>query len=154
MIIVLGMDNTGKSTLTQSLAKELNGEVVNSMGPGTEKEQQQWVIKQVCDNLRNGNNLIHDRFTCFEEMVYGKVLRGGKSNFSLQDNYYVDLVKSMKPIIIYARPPREVIFNFGTREQMEGVIEHSEKLLEAYDELIREMRSLGWTILQYFGYSP
>lgn len=149
MIIVLGMDNTGKSTLTKKLAEILKGEVVNSMGPGTQAQQRDWVVSQVNRNLEPNSNYVHDRFTCFEEMIYGKVLRGGVSNFTLQDDPYVNLLKSIKPIIVYARPDNNTIFNFGDREQMEGVIDNSQKLLEAYDELIREMRSLGWTILQY-----
>lgn len=150
MLIVLGMDNTGKSTLTKKLAELSKGKVVNSMGPGSQSEQRDWVVTQISKSLdKGGTSFIHDRFTCFEEMIYGKVLRGGVSNFSLQKDPYVNLLKSIKPVIIYTRPDDKTIFNFGDREQMEGVIDNSKELLKAYDELIREMRSLGWTILQY-----
>ena len=48
MIIVTGMDNTGKSTLVDKLAEEYNLTKVKSMGPEfTRDEKNLWIMDQI-----------------------------------------------------------------------------------------------------------
>lgn len=130
-IIILGMDNTGKTTLSKELAQHLGYTHVNSLGPKAS-------ISEMCDYmdfvLDSDEPMVIERFCFFEEMVYGKVLRN-RSKFSWENSLYALKLRVANPLIIYCRPPKETIFQFGDREQMEGVIEQGEKLLAEFDDL-------------------
>lgn len=145
MIIVTGMDNSGKTTLAKQLSEELEMKVVKSTGPIPAAEQKEWVINQISG--ADERQAIFDRFPLFEEMVYGKVLRG-KTNFKYGDPYF-KLLRQINPLIVYTRPSTEKILQFGEREQMEGVIEKAEKLLTAYDEFIFKLMSDCWRVIPY-----
>ena len=135
-IIVLGMDNTGKTTLCNQLAEALGYQHVNSLGPKVSP----WEMMNFIEHTMKSNQpMILERFCFFEEMVYGQVLRG-HSNFDW-NSVYLNLIREAQPLIIYCRPSRERIFNFGDREQMEGVIEQKEKLLAAFDDLYFKLPS-------------
>lgn len=129
-IIIIGMDNTGKTTLSETLSKELNLKLIKSTGPKVTKS---FMVSNMLENLESSEDLIFERYNLFEEIIYGNILRG-ESKFSLEDYIYNETIKH-KPLIIYCRPSKEKIFDFGSRDQMEGVIEEKEKLLKAWDEL-------------------
>lgn len=129
-IIIIGMDNTGKTTLAETLSKELNLKLIKSTGPKVTKED---MVSNMLENLESSEDLIFERYNLFEEIIYGNILRG-ESKFSLEGFVYSQTILH-QPLIIYCRPSKEKIFNFGSREQMEGVIEEKEKLLEAWDKL-------------------
>ena len=155
MLIITGMDNSGKTTLVQQLLKELNRnpfqeeryKVVNSPGPVSKELQEGWVLAQLTLGAEERATNIYERFPLLEEVVYGSVLRDNPL-FEYGDAYF-KLLKKENPLIVYTRPSREKIFNFGDRHQMEGVIEKSTELLAAYDDLIFKMLSEGWRILIY-----
>jgi len=128
-IIVCGMDNTGKTTLCNSLEAKTGFKVVPPMGPGFSKEI---MMDNILLYMNKWESVIFERFSIFEEMIYGKVLRG-KSKFDYSD---IISVQKYNPVIVYCRPPKDVIFNFGDRSQMDGVIEQKEKLLKEWDNLI------------------
>lgn len=140
-IIVVGMDNAGKTTLCNELAHKLSATHVEPMGPGFTREA---MLDNILLYMNRNENVVFERFSIFEELVYGKTLRG-KSKFSADD---INLIKKYKPIIIYCRPSNDVIFNFGNRAQMKGVIEQKEKLLKAWDSLIYDTLS-GFKIIKY-----
>lgn len=149
-LICTGMDNSGKSTLTKQLIERFNGvELRHSPGPEPHKVQEDWLRKQIVDNgeLQDGKDIVYDRFAPFEEMVYGPILRSG-SLFDMEDTS-VRMLKLFRPIIVYTRPPRGHILNFGDRPQMDGVITHGELLLNSYDELMFRLMAEGWTVLVY-----
>lgn len=54
-------------------------------------------------------------------------------------------------MIIYCRPPVEKILNFGSREQMAGVIERAERLIKEYDRLMFNVivRKFEYPVLVY-----
>lgn len=148
MLIFTGMDNSGKTTLVGKVAKDLGRPVVKSMGPNyTVDEKHIWLLDQMTRERAFPGSVIFDRFLPFEEMVYGKVLRGDPI-YSLDDPYMKSL-KDLNPTIVYTRPSSEVIFNFGDREQMEGVIEEKVKLLMAWDDLMWGLKARGWDIRHY-----
>ena len=134
-IIIIGMDNTGKTTLAETLSKELNLKLIKSTGPKVTKVA---MISNMLENLESSEDLIFERYNLFEEIIYGNILRG-ESKFSLEDYIYKQTILH-KPLIIYCRPTKEKIFKFGSREQMEGVIEEKEKLLEAWDKLYLKLQ--------------
>ncbi|MDE2098834.1 MAG: hypothetical protein KGL39_16395 [Patescibacteria group bacterium] len=133
MIIVEGMDNTGKTSLTQYLGHRYGLPVIHSEGPRGVIESFKWVESAM--NLHK-NNIIYDRFPLVSEEVYGVVLR----NYSVFDNPPGEELRhrlvGAKPILIFCRPPLDVMGRFGEREQMEGVIENSIQLSQRYEEVI------------------
>ena len=140
-IIVCGMDNTGKTTLCNSLSVKTGFKVARLGGPGSSRES---MMDDILLYMNDPKSVIFERFPIFEEMVYGKVLRG-KSKFNYSD---LEAIRKYKPAIIYCRPSDDVIFNFGSREQMKGVIEHKEKLLKEWDNLIIDTVT-GFKIIRY-----
>ena len=143
-IIVLGMDNTGKTTLCKELAERLGYEHVNSLGPKVSKEE---MAQFIDDHLADEKPMIFERFCFFEEMVYGEILRG-ESKFHWDGPYHYK-IQDANPLIIYCRPSRKKIFQFGDREQMPGVIEESEKLLGAFDDLYFSLMGHGLFVITY-----
>jgi predicted ATPase len=147
MIICTGMDNTGKTTLCNKLKIHYGLELKKSPGPISYPEQKEWMMEQALNSLVSNEEVIYDRFSFMEEMVYGTVLRNG-TLFDFNSEV-VKAVAATRPQIIYTRPPRKKIFNFGDREQMKGVVDQKEELLNAYDELIFNMISKGWLVHVY-----
>ena len=148
MMIFTGMDNSGKTTIVQKTAKKLGLPVVKSMGPDhTKDEKHIWFLDQMTREKAFPGSVIFDRFLPFEEMVYGKVLRGDHI-YSLDDPYMKSL-KDLNPTIIYTRPHSSTIFNWDGREQMAGVIEQKEKLLAAWDDLMWGLMARGWDVKVY-----
>lgn len=141
-IIVLGMDNTGKTTLSKMLSKELNYKIIESKGLYLNKEE---IINYLLENINKDNN-IFERFSLFDEMIYGKVLRN-YSKFEINGDFYKK-IKDKKPIIIYCRPKNKDILNWQNREQMKGVIDNSLKLIEEFDKLIlnikKDFKIINW----------
>lgn len=148
MMIFTGMDNSGKTTIVQKTAKKLGLPVVKSMGPDhTKDEKHIWFLDQMTREKTFPGSVIFDRFLPFEEMVYGKVLRGDPI-YSLDDPY-MKYLKDLNPTIIYTRPHSSTIFNWDGREQMAGVIEQKEKLLAAWDDLMWGLMARGWDVQVY-----
>lgn len=148
MIIVTGMDNTGKTTLVQELSLQLNIPTVKSPGPELSvNEKKLWVMDQLAREDTVPSGIVYDRFMPFEEMVYGLVLRG-ETPFTLNDSLLAEL-KNRRPVIIYTRIPREKILEFGDRYQMDGVEDAAEKLLAQWDELMMNLMTTGWSVIIY-----
>jgi len=147
MIVVEGMDNTGKSTLVESLTGKFGLKYYKSPGPDVGRAyQMRWVEERIGDS---DNNIIFDRFPLISEEIYGTHLRG-YSNFEKE----VDLYKNFKergPLIIYCRPPMEEVISFKDgREQMEGVVENSIQLLLMYDQWFTEkIVERAWNLTSY-----
>jgi GTPase SAR1 family protein len=141
-IIVVGMDNTGKTTLVNQLSEYYDCESIKSLGPGYSRQE---MIEEVKRKMDLPGMKILERFSIIEECIYGNVLRNNPK-FSLDD---MDWIRDYDFIIVYCRPEDEVIYNFGEREQMEGVIEQREKLVKAFDDLIIELSRRGFVVIPY-----
>jgi hypothetical protein len=136
------MDNTGKTTLVEQLSQYYGCESIKSLGPGYTRQE---MIDEVKRKLELPYRTILERFSILEELVYGNVLRNN-SKFSIDD---MDWLRDYDFIIIYCRPEDEVIYNFGDREQMEGVIEQRVKLVQAWDDLVVELARRGFVVFPY-----
>jgi len=143
-LLILGMDNTGKTTLAKELSTALNIKVVNSLGPNATKEEMENFI---LENVMSPEDLIFERFSFFEEMVYGKILRDG-SKFSFKSPIFKNILNSDVEII-YCRPDKGTIKNWKCREQMPGVIDESDKLIKRYDKIIRKVKKHGIKVIKY-----
>lgn len=137
------MDNTGKTTLVRDLRDLLRVESITSPGPNFTKEE---MYNNIENNLLKDDLVIIERFSPIEEIIYGKILRG-YSKFSFKELYTIN--KKYHPVFIYCRPKKEDIFNFGERDQMEGVIEKSRKLLKGFDNLYIKMLQNDFDIIRY-----
>ena len=142
-IVIIGMDNTGKTTLVNDMKNILNIESIKSPGPNFTKEE---MYEEIITDLSKEELVILERFAIVEEMIYGEILRDNPK-FNFED--LMQIKEKYNPIFIYCRPKKENIFNFGDREQMEGVIEQSKKLLEAFDNLYNRMIQNEFDIFRY-----
>lgn len=149
IIIVEGMDGTGKTTLVQQLAYRLEiqpRKFVGSLGPSDDYRQvlidrTRSEIAELETASAKGRPIkrIYDRFPLISEAVYGPVLRGRNCFGGL---YYPlrSRLLSLKTMIIYCRPEREVIkANVQKAPQMRGVLEYFDELLDVYGELFTEL---------------
>jgi len=142
-IVIIGMDNTGKTTLVNDMKNILNIESIKSPGPNFTKEE---MYEEIITDLSKEELVILERFAIVEEMIYGEILRNAPK-FNFED--LMQIKEKYNPIFIYCRPKKENVFNFGDREQMEGVIEQSKKLLEGFDNLYNKMIQNEFDIFRY-----
>ena len=141
-VIVVGMDNTGKTTLVNQLSEYYGCESIKSLGPGYSREE---MIDEIKRKLDLPGMKILERFSIIEECVYGNVLRNNPK-FTIDD---MDWIRDYDFVIIYCRPEDDIIYNFGDREQMVGVIEEKDKLVKAFDELMIEISKRGFIVIPY-----
>lgn len=145
--VVVGMDNTGKTTVVKHLSEYFeNTPWTKSPGPVSREEQMDWMKSNI--ELSKSDWMIFERFPFFDEQVYGKVLRG-KSNFNLNDEDMVELFNDNNVIVIYCRPPKETILDFGDRPQMDGIIANAGELINAWDELMLEVINRKLPVVTY-----
>lgn len=140
-IVLFGPDNSGKTTLGKSLAKDLNGEYLPPLGPATLIAQSSYIYTY----LEESGILIFDRFPVIEEEVCGNIFRG-KSNFK-----NIPFEQFLKPIdlFIFCNPGIEAILNWGEREQMDGVKENIISLYAGYSEWFKKLKDAGLKVVEY-----
>lgn len=148
IIIVEGMDGTGKTTLVQQLAHRLDmkpKKFVKSSGP--DEDYKLTLVASTTSEIyeletasAEGRSIkrLYDRFPLISEAIYGSILRGHNC---FGDRYYSlrSRLLALKTVIIYCRPEKDVIQNNVQQvPQMSGVLEHFDELLDAYDKLFLE----------------
>jgi len=149
IIIVEGMDGTGKTVLVQQLAHRLEikpRKFVGSLGPSDDyrlalvsRTRSEITELEIASAEGRPIKRLYDRFPLISEAVYGSVLRGHNCFGGL---YYPlrSRLLALKTVIIYCRPNRDVIqANVQQGPQMSGVLEHFGELLDAYDKLFVEL---------------
>lgn len=146
IIIVEGLDHTGKTTLCHKLLQELQGSYLIHAYKPTEL---MYPVEENVIFLNNHQGLcIHDRHNVFSEFVYGPILRG--SNVMEQGYSFEDWMGKMANscIVIYCRPSAKIISEtINNREEMDGVQDNFGELLVAYDDLM-------WRLMQYNQRTP
>ena len=122
MIIVEGPDGAGKSTLIQTLVKDLGLPIaprVVSKDAEVLVDLSQWVD----ENLNRGfQKTIFDRHRLISEPIYGPVLRkqqqpGFTDRHRMSD--WMFRFYNLEPILIYCLPPIEVV-----KKNIEGDVEN------------------------------
>ena len=140
IIIVEGMDNTGKTTLIEKLHKNLGFPIIKSLGNATQEAHVGWLIDLLHKHEENDHVLV-DRCPLISEFVYGPLIRHRNVMWSIAQDWWDELLK-IGVIVIYCRPSRDTILGTLTeREQMEGVVSQGTKLLDTYDELMISIRN-------------
>ena len=149
MIIIEGMDNTGKTTLVEKLSSLLGTNLLVRVRP---QDNQEAVSQSINLMKPDASNYVYDRCHIIGELVYGHMLRGG-SLLGDTSWHHLGMLCKISPLFIYCRPPKKYILQWGDREQMEGVIENSEKLLARYDYVMSAVRQyqeiFGGIFIQY-----
>lgn len=150
-IAVIGMDNTGKTFLCESLVKMFTFEgytcdSIHSPGPKTTEELMSFMDKYLLKNKYNHEVRIFDRFPIIEEAVYGKLLRGG-SRFD--DEEYNKETLGKIDAFVYCYPGMESILNWQDREQMDGVKENAEAIVDEYSNVIKQLIKEGHKVIEY-----
>jgi hypothetical protein len=102
------------------------------------------------ERTRKGENIITDRINLISDPIYGPICRG-KCSFNAEE--YQSLLNAfmlLKPVIIYCRPPRSMIRRqMAEHFQMAGVIENSDRILEAYDFLFANWYVANFEYITY-----
>jgi adenylate kinase family enzyme len=140
MIILFGVDNTGKTTLKNHLKEKFNLREEERYQTRPPQDYDDW-FKYVRDLLQRhienpDPQTIIDRLY-IDEHVYGPVLRG---RFGLTVNQRVALdilIDKLRPILIWCDiPTAEILKSFSEREQLMGVRENVVALKRKYPEVL------------------
>lgn len=136
MIILEGMDNSGKSTLAAKFGLEV---VHPGPAPKSYGEEQGFLDSQLRDARLP---IVMDRVTCISSQVYKR---------KVFDNRYMDYLRQMVGtphcLIVYCRPPDNVVLNFDTHnvkahdtpEHLARVKANARQYLESYDRLMQRI---------------
>lgn len=137
IILVEGMDNTGKTTLSKRLMQDLHSASFNFEYFHNEKKNcrlEALETAMACLEVGRRKNIIMDRFIISGEYVYGRKLRGKSLFTTIETEMYMRFLSTLSVAQIYCKPPINVVLsNLGEREQMEGVVENAKELYNTYD---------------------
>ena len=134
MIIITGVDNTGKSSLARHLSEEFGIAIAqryHTLPPTDGEEWYTWAKHQ----FEHKGELIYDRFF-IDELVYGPVLRN-KYVASIEQMAQLSTMLVIKqPLFIYTKLPLEKIQeDFAVREQYPDATVLG-KLLKKFERVI------------------
>lgn len=149
-IVVFGCDNTGKTTLCNSLVEKLNAkgydaEIAKSIGANKSVEE---YVDFMESNLEKENVVIFDRFPIIEEATCGRVLRNNDIFGKWESQDIMDLIDSVDTFI-FCYPGLFEVMNWGEREQMDGIKENVSKLIDAYNQMAIALVKIGAVVVEY-----
>lgn len=155
MIILEGVDNSGKSTVGRQIVDHMTTmtgnefDLIHSPGPLDKAAGMvKWLVNEL---LEENPYAIHDRVSLISDVVYAPVVRK-------QLSYYVEksiqqgmsqIIQDRPHLIIYCRPHMKTVLTNGGRDQMDGVIENHETLLKEYDVLMKRYQLKGFNVFEY-----
>ena len=142
MIIIEGMDNSGKTTLAKTLASHYNWPLEHS--PGYCSKMVDWAKSTL---LIQGHR-IYDRHPCISEQVYGPILRDKDEFKTPEGGKVMKLFIKKSPLIIFCKPPDSVIVD-DMGDQMKGVKYNSFNLIMAYNRLMAYLKYWGLLVYDY-----
>ncbi len=148
LIIVEGMDNTGKTTLIQRVSEDLKLLVMNNRKKPVNSDEMEKYLATV-SSLALEYPVILDRLCTISEPVYGQLRKTGPVIDKDTLFTHMKQMSLARPMIIYCRPPTGVVLNFGDRPQMDGVIEKAPQLLEAYDHSMNRLAQMGFKVVHW-----
>ncbi len=159
MIIVEGLDNSGKSTLVRKLAFSLSRASVVSVPPTQGIDAMRHFCFASVAHTNMYSSLIFDRHANISEPVYGPVVRDRDEIQLWQEdpNYiaagmytmFSALWNKRRPTIVFCDPGLASILEFGEREQMEGVIDNAEVLYHRYHNHMKRFELDGCRVIPY-----
>lgn len=132
MIIIEGMDNTGKTTLIQQLQKEFK---LPTARTGTYPRSLEDIIQW--HNWANAcpKQPIVDRHPAISDLVYGPIIRD--HTYSTQDEAFS---ARRHHFLVFCCPPLLTIRStYADREQMAGTHDNLDRLYYAYQDLMMNL---------------
>lgn len=150
MLICEGCDNSGKSTLVGRLSGDLKLLVINNRKrPASAKASRNYLMGVL--NLACQFPTIVDRWQPISEPIYGPICRDTRLlNFKDVESQHALTNVWVSPLVIYCRPREETILKFKEEiPQMEGVINHAPKIIQAYDDMMKWLPSRGIPVIRY-----
>jgi len=134
LIIVEGLDNTGKTTLVEELLKDIPT-LKHRPSIGNTHDPKQIADQAYHEAFLAPPGLISDRSRIISEYVYTPVLRARSLayDFEIWWSYIQRLVTRHHLIIFCRRDPLEILETFDERDQLPGVQEHLITLHHRYE---------------------
>ncbi len=134
MIIVTGVDNTGKSSLVRHLSEKFDIPIATRYHTLPPTDGEEWYI-WAKHQFEHEGELIYDRFF-IDELVYGPVLRN-KYVVSIEQMAQLSTMLVMRqPLFIYTKLPLEKIQeSFAVREQYPDATDLG-KLLDGFGRVM------------------
>lgn len=129
MIVILeGVDNSGKSTLAGKLAEALGYETQGSEGPPKYKGE----IEERIKRYLNRNYVIFDRHPFISNPIYDRAL--GRETEPISDEVS-DAFASTNPLMIYCEPGKRGLDGYNPNTDTESV-DHQKGIFKNYEMLL------------------
>jgi predicted HAD superfamily Cof-like phosphohydrolase len=146
IIIVEGVDGSGKTTLINKLQKDLNVITIKSPRPKDYQDCKDLLARTLL--LAENTNILCDRIGIISEPIYGPICRN-TLGFPPKSEAE-QMLKCMNPVIIHCHPSIETCEeNIKDNPQMAGVKEHLIKLHNAYDEWMGQLEHESVCVINY-----
>ncbi len=141
MIILEGMDNSGKSTL----GKKLGLTVIHPGAPPKTPEYEMILFDRQLKDAQRRHGIVYDRVTCISQQVYRR---------RLFDKWYMEpltqLLFTPGVVLVYCRPPTELLVDTAnhtkaehdTPEMLKLVEDNAHLFVESYDKLMQNLPHL------------
>lgn len=155
IIIVEGVDGSGKTTLIKNLREQTK--TYFWVASSSRRPQTVIQLRDAVHWLGQSSYLklpvVCDRYPVISEEVYGPILRDGSLLNQLGQRELGDVTEFLSfavDRIIYCRPPFEAIKeNLDKNKQMDGVLDKLPKLLKRYDDLMDSLRDDNIFVYHY-----
>jgi hypothetical protein len=138
MIILEGMDNSGKSTL----GKLIGLPIVNPGGKPKDEAQENLMMSEQLMLALLGSDVVQDRVTCISQQVYR-----GRVGDARYGGFAERMLCGYKVFLIYCRPPTDVIMDFSGHvikdyedpADVDRVMRSAHHLITSYDKLMSKL---------------
>jgi hypothetical protein len=159
LILVEGLDNTGKTTLVTDLAHRYPElQMRPSIGNKHDLEQ---ISRQAYDEAYLlSPYVLADRSRIVSEWVYNPVLKTRPTAYSFRTwmTYIAGFVQQSQYVIYCYRPVEHIMKTFDERDQLSGVVENLQLLSHRYDQIMAmidflfELDGQHNTAVMYYNY--
>ena len=138
IIIVVGPDGSGKSTLCQELSNQFGMPIKSFSYPKTQEEKNE-MFDMYIEEIENNDNVIYDRFA-YCEWVYGPVMRD-KTYISYEQLTYLEIMLLQKGAIIFYcyNEPRTLMERCKQRGENYIPLDKLKEIKERYDFLMKTL---------------
>lgn len=148
-VVLEGPDNAGKTTLAKRLREQVTGlEYFHPGGAPANTDAEIGCLTQQHDMMQSRNRIILDRVTCISQQVYNSDIAG-----DWQRQQYADMmVATPGLVVIYCRPPNEVLMDVGnykwrpeeTEEHRQKIISRAMEFVHRYDEVMLRVPCISY----------
>lgn len=150
IIICEGPDNGGKTTLAQYIAKKMRAVYIKVERPKRAAVDLMAYQKILHVAANYSGLVVSDRHVAISEPIYGPICRGGHDLDEREIHECFDRIDA----VIYCRPPLPTIMKtIDDRPQMEGVIENTTRIVQAYDDFFDDtLRERRWRFMGVYNF--